>query len=486
MISISQNKTRFCLKHLPLVMALGATASHVFAQELVQDGGFEAVPSIYAQYAGSGTFFHDIPGYDHWVSESTDAGAWETLSHQFYDAAEHGNAGFLRRTSTMSQTLNAPFIDGNTYRIAIDLGKRMDYSYAGFHAFLRAGDNSIQLNFPTNSSTFNYGYFDRFTASITADNADPIHAAMIASGMNIELVLKSLNSNGETAVDNVSVVMSDPSDDSDNDGMNDGWETTYGLDPTDPSDSNQDLDGDGSTNREEFTKNTDPSDPDDYPNQYVHYNGDTTINGALRLEPKSAPPVTCPEREPGALYYDAIEDEVLVCDNKGWGSLKGDDGEKGETGPQGPIGLTGPAGADGAIGPQGPIGLTGPQGPQGPTGATGIGLTGPEGPQGPIGLTGPAGPGTPSVMYLTHRTSSLPACPSGWTEAGLTRLNVSDREDNYQRVCYQSSLQCSVVYLTHRTSSFPACPSGWTEVGQTRFNVSDNEDNYQRVCYTCL
>ena len=46
--------------------------------------------------------------------------------------------------------------------------------------------------------------------------------------------------------------------DADRDGMPDAWETTHGLDPSDPSDAARDTDGDGYTNIEEWLNGTDP------------------------------------------------------------------------------------------------------------------------------------------------------------------------------------------------------------------------------------
>lgn len=50
----------------------------------------------------------------------------------------------------------------------------------------------------------------------------------------------------------------DPPVDTDRDGMPDKWETTYDLDPNDPSDSNGDIDDDGYTNIEEYLNATNP------------------------------------------------------------------------------------------------------------------------------------------------------------------------------------------------------------------------------------
>jgi PKD repeat protein len=63
--------------------------------------------------------------------------------------------------------------------------------------------------------------------------------------------------------------------DSDGDGMEDPWETLYGLNPNDPSDAAGDLDSDGFTNLEEFELDTDPTTPTVVPaTYYVSLEGD--------------------------------------------------------------------------------------------------------------------------------------------------------------------------------------------------------------------
>jgi hypothetical protein len=52
-----------------------------------------------------------------------------------------------------------------------------------------------------------------------------------------------------------------PYQDSDNDGLPDGWETQHGLNPRDASDASGDLNGDGYTNVEDFINGLDPRAP---------------------------------------------------------------------------------------------------------------------------------------------------------------------------------------------------------------------------------
>ena len=51
-------------------------------------------------------------------------------------------------------------------------------------------------------------------------------------------------------------------DDSDNDGLPDGWEDHFGLDPLDSDDADDDTDNDGLTNTQEYSYETDPTDSD--------------------------------------------------------------------------------------------------------------------------------------------------------------------------------------------------------------------------------
>ena len=53
--------------------------------------------------------------------------------------------------------------------------------------------------------------------------------------------------------------------DTDEDGMPDGWEFYFGLDPNDPSDAEEDLDEDGYSNLREYEAASDPTDPESIP-----------------------------------------------------------------------------------------------------------------------------------------------------------------------------------------------------------------------------
>jgi hypothetical protein len=53
--------------------------------------------------------------------------------------------------------------------------------------------------------------------------------------------------------------------DTDGDGMPDGWEVQYSLNPLDPTDADQDADGDGYTNKQEYDKGSNPLDDKDPP-----------------------------------------------------------------------------------------------------------------------------------------------------------------------------------------------------------------------------
>ena len=56
-------------------------------------------------------------------------------------------------------------------------------------------------------------------------------------------------------------VVLNANDDTDGDGIPNGYELAYGLDPLDPSNATKDSDGDGMTDLQEYLAGTDPADP---------------------------------------------------------------------------------------------------------------------------------------------------------------------------------------------------------------------------------
>jgi hypothetical protein len=62
----------------------------------------------------------------------------------------------------------------------------------------------------------------------------------------------------------VGSVVLDPNLDADGDGMLNGWEQAYGLDPLNAADANLDSDGDGFSNLQEFLAGTDPTNSSSY------------------------------------------------------------------------------------------------------------------------------------------------------------------------------------------------------------------------------
>ncbi|HUW62581.1 MAG TPA: right-handed parallel beta-helix repeat-containing protein [Candidatus Bathyarchaeia archaeon] len=74
--------------------------------------------------------------------------------------------------------------------------------------------------------------------------------------------------------------------DEDEDGMDDYWETYYGLNPADPADADEDADGDGVTNAQEAAIRNNPQDPDDCRNAYyVATDGNDTEGDGSETDP---------------------------------------------------------------------------------------------------------------------------------------------------------------------------------------------------------
>jgi hypothetical protein len=85
---------------------------------------------------------------------------------------------------------------------------------------------------------------------------DPSNAADAKSDTDNDLL---------TAMDEFWARPNPGTEDTDNDGIPDGYEYAYGTDPTNPGDANVDLDGDGYTILQEYQADTNPTDASDFP-----------------------------------------------------------------------------------------------------------------------------------------------------------------------------------------------------------------------------
>ncbi len=90
--------------------------------------------------------------------------------------------------------------------------------------------------------------------SYTYDDAGRLTAMSYADGYKITQVAFNYDSTGNPTSKEVTEVIQD----ADGDGMPDGFETSNGFDPEDPSDAAQDADGDALSNLEEYEHSTDP------------------------------------------------------------------------------------------------------------------------------------------------------------------------------------------------------------------------------------
>jgi hypothetical protein len=102
--------------------------------------------------------------------------------------------------------------------------------------------------------------------AITTTSQVIVNLPAAASGQNVQFRWRFVSDTGGSStgwnIDTVQVSSTSyacATIDSDGDGIPDGWESFYGLNPNDLGDANQDLDGDGMTNLQEYVAGTDPT-----------------------------------------------------------------------------------------------------------------------------------------------------------------------------------------------------------------------------------
>lgn len=108
----------------------------------------------------------------------------------------------------------------------------------------------------------------------------------------------------------------DPVGDQDADGLLNGWEGQYGLDPFDPSDAALDNDADGLNNLQEQAEGTDPTDPDTDGDGAS--DGEEVSAGTDPLDPNDTPDLGDPDLV--AWYQFSSDGGTLIADSSGNGN----------------------------------------------------------------------------------------------------------------------------------------------------------------------
>jgi len=116
----------------------------------------------------------------------------------------------------------------------------------------------------TDSSVISWVKVNGVEASTTNGYASWIAQVTLQNGPGQSIVVSAADVNGNENQSAAQLTVTvDITLDSDDDGIPDAWETSYGLNPNDPSDANEDLDGDGFTNLQEYQNGTDPNNIDE-------------------------------------------------------------------------------------------------------------------------------------------------------------------------------------------------------------------------------
>ena len=158
-------------------------------------------------------------------------------------------------------TTEQPY-DGGVLEISIAGGAFTDIITAG-GSFVQGGHSASITSAATGNALIGRRCW---SGIINATGQVIVNLPPAASGQNVQFRWRfgSDSSTGTTgwSIDSVQVSSTSyncTSIDTDNDGIPDGWESFYGLNPNDPADAGDDDDGDGMTNLQEYIAGTDPN-----------------------------------------------------------------------------------------------------------------------------------------------------------------------------------------------------------------------------------
>ena len=153
---------------------------------------------------------------------------------------------------------------GGTFHYSLGHGERDDF--VTMMAYTSAY-NGRKVNFFSNQGLICQGKMDidrpcGIDREDTSIGSDAVYTLNV-TGHQLSLY-NGLDSDGDGLIDQLEEIRgTDPfKEDTDEDGMGDGWEVKYQLDPLDPFDAGMDLDDDGLTNLEESQNGTSPRNPD--------------------------------------------------------------------------------------------------------------------------------------------------------------------------------------------------------------------------------
>ena len=170
-------------------------------------------------------------------------------------------AGSQQLSYKQRYTTEATF-DGGVLEISIAGGAFTDIETAG-GSFVTGGYGGSISSSASGSALIGRRVW---SGSITTTSQVIVNLPVTASGQNVQFRWRfsSDSSSGSTGwnIDTVQISSTSyncASIDTDGDGIPDGWEMLYGLNPNDATDANQDLDGDGMTNLQEYLAGTDPT-----------------------------------------------------------------------------------------------------------------------------------------------------------------------------------------------------------------------------------